>query len=457
MTSPIEDFDRIVRGAAEQKPTESFTTAAVLGGSIAGLLAARVLADHAREVVIIERDELTASRGSNVPQADQGHALLDGGLRQIERWLPGFTDQAQRFGAVLRPWPKHRVYLDDNYATGEGTRPMLAASRPFLESLIRERVVALPNVRTIRGRVTGLQFRDDAVVGVRYRTSDEADHTLAMDFAVDATGRASKLSDWLEQAGYGRPRLERLDIDIEYATAYLRRPEPLEAQDLWGTTVRYSPGAEPDGMVAAWVAAVEDDRWMVFTMTQGRNWSARSLDTLRATLRTLPALFKQVVDAELVGEIRTYRQGDSRRRDFTGLRLPARLIPVGDAVASFNPTYGQGISSAALQASCLELFLYDRPELDKPADEFLRLQKIVVDAAWMITAGADAARRDIRDGAEVPEHVRAQRETMNRITAAGLVDPTIWKAISDVTAMIVHPGTLGDPDLVRRAMEATAS
>jgi flavin-dependent dehydrogenase len=76
-------------------------------------------------------------------------------------------------------------------------QPLLTSSRPLLESRIRARVLALPNVATRRSQVTGLEYRDGRVSAVRHRSSD-ADHLLPADFVVDAMGRGSRLADWLD-------------------------------------------------------------------------------------------------------------------------------------------------------------------------------------------------------------------------------------------------------------------
>jgi 2-polyprenyl-6-methoxyphenol hydroxylase-like FAD-dependent oxidoreductase len=123
----------------------------VLGGSIVGLLAARVLADHTRTVLIIERDQVNTEGlpRTGVPQDRQRHGLLPGGLAQIERWLPGFTREAQDLGAVLADPDKLAVYLDDHQQVPSGDERILMGSRPFLESRIRSRVLALPNVSNL--------------------------------------------------------------------------------------------------------------------------------------------------------------------------------------------------------------------------------------------------------------------------------------------------------------------
>src|SRR3954452_11847510 len=152
-----------------------FRRAVVLGGSVAGLMAARVLSDHADEVVIIERDDLAALDVSDgdiaadpidaigprrgVPQGSQVHALLPSGQIQLERWFPGFVDSALSAGAVSPPPDGFRFYMDGDLRAapqGEPGMPALISSRPFLEALVRHRVLALPNVRLVTGAVEGL-------------------------------------------------------------------------------------------------------------------------------------------------------------------------------------------------------------------------------------------------------------------------------------------------------------
>jgi hypothetical protein len=124
------------------------------------------------------------------PQDRQGHGLLPGGLAQIERWLPGLTDEAQNLGAVLAGPGQQAVYFDGQQKVPGSDAAILMATRPFLESRIRDRVLALPNVSALRARVTGLGCRDDVVRTVRY-TANGAPAEVDVDFAVDATGRAS--------------------------------------------------------------------------------------------------------------------------------------------------------------------------------------------------------------------------------------------------------------------------
>jgi hypothetical protein len=77
--------------------------AVVVGGSMAGMLAARVLADHFERVTVLERDHLpdTPSHRKGLPQARHVHVLLERGRMALERLLPGLTTDLLAAGARL--------------------------------------------------------------------------------------------------------------------------------------------------------------------------------------------------------------------------------------------------------------------------------------------------------------------------------------------------------------------
>jgi 2-polyprenyl-6-methoxyphenol hydroxylase-like FAD-dependent oxidoreductase len=454
--SPRAVFDRLTTPDRPPRAARLFDTACVLGGSIAGLLAARVLSDYARSVLVIERDVVntTGHPRTGVPQDRQGHALLPGGRAQIERWLPGFTYEAQDCGGVLVRPDQQVIYLGGEPQMPNRETSILAGTRPFLESQIRSRVLDLPNVSAISARVTGLVFRDDAVQSVRCASGGD-DRVIDADFVVDAMGRSSKLSDWVERAGFQRPPQQRLRTNINYATALFERSGDLDTLPLTCAIARFA--GRPDGLAIGAAVAVEADQWLVTLTGYEPDRPPTSIDAFRAACATLPPVFGRSASGAVTRGIETYRQADSRRRHFTGLaRFPARLVSVGDAVASFNPIHGQGISSAALHASCLSEYLSANPPLDRMATAFFDLQAVVVDAAWTMSAGDDAARMDAIQGVDVPEDVARQRWVLEQVVQATLVDQPIADVFNNVSFMLAHPAALADPALVDRAIAVTS-
>ncbi|WP_335981026.1 FAD-dependent oxidoreductase [Streptomyces sp. CA2R106] len=463
--SAVALFESLVGAEPPHDPPVLFDTACVMGGSIAGLLAARVLSDHAREVVIVEPDDISAQARSRpgVPQDQQVHTLLPAGRRWIERWLPGVSQEARDRGASLAGPDKQFVGYDDARQAPDGVdHQFLAIGRPLLETLVRDRVTALPNVSVLRAQATGLRCGGGAVTGVRFTEAgtggqgERAEGVLAADFVVDAMGRSSRLSHWLGQDGYDQPRLERLEAPVNYATALFERQAKFPELEVATVLQLFTPQYPSGGVSVAAATAVEGQQWLVMLMGYGDNRPGRTIDEFRAHCAALPPVFNDVTSGGVTRDVVTYHQAESRRRHFAEAeRLPARLVSVGDAVASFNPVYGQGMSSAALHASCLASYLGSGADLDEAATEFFRLQQVVVDAAWAVSAGGDAARLDAENGTEVSEEVRQQRLAMAQIVGASLVDPEVSKAFNNVSYMLRHPGTLFDPVILAKAAAAT--
>ncbi|MEU4235968.1 FAD-dependent monooxygenase [Actinoplanes sp. NPDC026619] len=433
-----------------------FRQAIVLGGSVAGLVAARVLSDHAEQVLIIERDDLAALAAEplsaaaarpGVPQGTQVHALLPSGLNQLERFFPGFIAEALAAGAIDPPPGTNRFYMDGELREDAPSGPAaqaLISSRPFLEALIRRRVLGRANIRTVKGRAEGLLFDGEAVAGVRCEGADEP-----ADFVVDATGRSSRLGDWLEAHDFPKPPMQRMGIKLNYATALFRRPADAA---VWTCISIANPGPGKVARIAGFTP-IEGDRWTM--LVSGYNEDRPSRDPAeyrRRCVEDFPPEFGAVATtAEQVGEVITYHQADSRRRDFHRLRrFPARLVAAGDAVASFNPVYGQGMTSAMLHASALSEYLRGNPDLSRPATSYFRDVKVVVDAAWQISTMADLALPHV-DG-PYPKGYRAIQWASGLIFQASMRDQQVNQRVGQVTTMLAHPSALAEPRFLMRAL-----
>ncbi|MBU2666124.1 FAD-dependent oxidoreductase [Actinoplanes bogorensis] len=459
--------DRFALLSTSEPPTGQrvlFDRAVVLGGSIAGLMSARVLSDHATEVLVVERDDLheldvtdekiaadptgAVAPRPGVPQGSQVHALLPAGLMQLERFFPGFIDEALAAGAVNPPPETNRFYMDGKLREDPPTGPAaqaLISSRPFLEALIRHRVLALPNVRVIQGRGDGLILRDDAVAGVRLADGTEEE----AGFVVDATGRSSRLGDWLDGHGFAKPPMQRMGIKLNYATALFRRPADAK---VWTCISIANPGPGKVARIGGFTP-IEGDRWTVLVSGYDGDRPGRDAGEFRQRCSDdFPPEFGEVASTAVqVGDVITYHQADSRRRDFHKLtRFPARLVAAGDAVASFNPVYGQGMTSAALHASALSAYLRGEPDLSKPALSYFADVKVVVDAAWQVSTMADLALPHV-DG-PYPKGYKAIQFFSGLIFKASMRDQSVNERLGSVTTMQEHPSALTKPRFLLRAL-----
>jgi len=425
--------------------------AVVLGASVAGLMAARVLSDHAEEVVVIERDSTGGTLPRpGVPQGTQVHALLKAGEVQLARWFPGFVDEAVAMGMVApAPDAPTTVTINGVELPPTPTRPTLLATRPFLESLVRSRTLAVDNIRLVTGRAVGVTFDGDRVSGTRYVPEGAADAvTERADLVVDAMGRSSRLTDWLADRGWPRPALIRMPIKLNYASCLFERDERIS--EVENALAQQEVGGSRRGAV---VTRVEGNRWIMMVSGYDQDHPGRTVEELAAFCRpSFPPVFAEIAErARPAGDVVTYRQADSRRREFHALeRFPAGLVAAGDAVASFNPVYGQGISSATLHASCLSSYLRSGPDLDRPAMAYFDLVRVVVDAAWQTSTFADLDLPHV-DG-PYPRGYHLAKRMSALLLKASMSDQAVREQLNHVRGLLAHPDSLSRPGLLARVL-----
>ncbi len=370
--------------------------AAVLGGSMAGLLAAAALARHFSRVTVVERDVAPAvpEHRKGVPQDQHIHVLLCSGARILEQFFPGLTEELIDAGAETfdcgsdARWFHHGVWKLRQRA---GV-PLLAQSRPFLEWHVRRRLAAMPNVAFVPGDASELMSDADRrhVLGVRVRSrgAAAAELDLTADLVVESGGRGSHVPQWLNALGYPKPEEESVVIDLGYSTRIYQRPSPTERD--WRMLLVYAK--PPHGTRTGIVSPIEGDRWIVTLSGCLKDYppadDAGFLEFARSLER--PDLFDAIKHAKPLTPITTIRFPAQRRRHYQRMRrFPDGLVVMGDAMCSFNPLYGQGMSVAALEASALDQCLREAADLAGFPRRYFRRAAGIVDGPWLLATASD--------------------------------------------------------------------
>jgi 2-polyprenyl-6-methoxyphenol hydroxylase-like FAD-dependent oxidoreductase len=445
--------------------------AVVLGASIAGLLAARVLSERYAEVLLLERDELPSGAvpRKGTPQAVHPHGLLARGRQVMEALFPGFTASLVAQGGLTGDLQRD-VAFDANHrrlARAHSGQPALAVSRLAIEAELRQRVLALPGVRAITGvDVVAPVLDDGQVIGVRYLERAAladgicAGHTLRADLTIDCTGRGSRSPGWLASWGYDPAHEERVEVGLCYVSAYFRREGrhalgagEIDLAALICTATNEQP--RPAALIAQEPSAEGVPRWVVGLGGYAGDHAVCSPTGMlqRAQQIGSPELVALVRDGHRLGDVLRYNFPHSQRRRYERLRrFPAGYLVMGDALTSFNPVYGQGMTVAACEALALRRAL--QAGTAKLARRFFAAAAKVVDVPWQLAVGADLALDRVPGPRPLP--VRLVNAYIARLYRVAPQDAQVARVFLEVVHMMKPPARLFAPGIVWRVLRGGA-
>ena len=432
--------------------------ALVLGAGLAGMLAAAGVARHLDGVTVVDRDRLPDGPvpRPGVPQANHVHALLSGGARAIDALLPGTLDRLWAVGAHRIALPTDLITLTPQgwWRRFPEMQFLVGCSRHLLDWAVRDQALRDDRINVLSAtEVRGLVGTADRVTGAIVRDRDTgAERAIRADLVIDATGRGSKAAGWL--AGLGLPAVpeELVDPGLAYASRLFRAPGGC-ATGFPHITVQAVPGTGRPGTAGA-LMPIEDGRWLVtLAGTRGAEPSTgeHEFEPFARQLRH-PVLADMIRAAVPTGPVHGFRSTANRRRHFARIPVwPEGFLVLGDALCTFNPVYGHGMSVAARSAVMLAEELGRDGLRPGTARRVQRAIDGVVAAAWMMATGQDVRY----------PHTLGRRPGVAASVFQRYVDRMIRTAASrpEVTAPMLAAFTLSgsfgrllSPDVVRATL-----
>ena len=348
--------------------------AIVIGASIAGLCAAAVLSEHFDRVTIIERDaypEGASDHRKGVPQGRHTHILLRAGETILENIFPNIMDELRQKGA--RHFDATEGLLWFHYGKWKKKHcsgfMVHQQSRPLLENQILKRLVNNPRITFLRGyaakqllwsqnkkTVTGLMVeptRATAQMGKQAKT-------LKSELIIDASGRASILTKWLQKAAYETPKETRVGMDLQYSSRVFQAPitqiptTQVNQTDWQAFAVYPAPPQETRGGV---LFKVEENKYILTLVGYIGDHPPKQNEGFLDFAKTLPVpdLYQQVKNLTPLSDVVIYRYPYARRLHFENIKQhPQGIVALGDAVCSFDPVFGQGMSVALQEVELLQ-------------------------------------------------------------------------------------------------------
>jgi 2-polyprenyl-6-methoxyphenol hydroxylase-like FAD-dependent oxidoreductase len=435
--------------------------ALVLGGGIAGLLSARVLADYFEQVTIIERDQLPAGPElrAGVPQARHVHFLLLRGKAILEELFPSIVAELEAAGAVRLDWTQDtKVYSSPGwFARFPAEYAMLGCSRALLEWTIRARLAAWSNVRMLPTTEAVSLLADKTrahVTGVRVRQRKPDTHEvgpeedLFADLVVDASGRDSRAPEWLRTLGYGLPKESIINGFAGYASQFYQRPQDLQVDWQLLAVLNAYPVVKRGGVLFP----IEGNRWLCTLVGVNRDYPATDETGFLEFAQSLqvPDLYEALKQATPLSAVTGYQRMENRWRHYERLsRWPERFVVIGDAVCAFNPIFGQGMTVAAQSALALGHLLSQRANgnLTGLAHQAQKAFAKVSATPWTLASGEDL-RLPEAEGDRPGRLTSVMYWYSDRFRALLTRDERAMRTFVEVTHLLKPPTALFQPQLV---------
>jgi flavin-dependent dehydrogenase len=440
--------------------------AIVIGAGIAGLINAKILSKHFKEVIVLEKDQLSEGfspeHRKGIPQAHHQHILLMKGRELFESIFPGFDAELASMGA-----PELSYSNDIALYVGHGKLPRFPSClkvrpsrRIWIDALVRKRVACLPNVviksnihvqhldfNQKENRVTGLIFSETQQGG---SSSDNAHTKLSADLVIDCSGRGSRSTKWLKELGFTDVESTVIDPKLGYASCLLKIPENYSGV----RGIEVAPHA-PDNPRAAGLWEVEKGTWLLTLIGMAGEYPPKYIEGFKAFSDSLPtpAISEILNQAEQISEIQSFRGTQNIWRHYEKMpSYPNGLLVLGDALCAFNPLHGQGLTLIARSAQLLDQRLQQGKKThysNKWAQANYRKLNRIFLSAWMFAISEDMRWPDTI-GRKVDWKLKLAYRFTDKLLATSQYSKYVTQACLAVANMVRSPVSLISPGILLR-------
>lgn len=422
--------------------------AVIMGGSIAGLLSAKALSPYFSKIIILDRDQLfdTEIPRKGTAQAYHAHVLLKRGLNGLDNLLPGFIDKLKQAGAIStnanNDWQSFfpvgflKRYISDIHT--------LCQSRHLLETTLRQYVMEkTPNLEIVeKADVTQVKLHTNQKPEVTYNLDGET-HTLSPELLVDCSGRYSKSPLYLKQSGFGEVPRKEIYPYLGYATRVFKNVT-LKDGYLAALVIPKDPDLKRGGIVMP----IENGQHVVTIFAFSKDYPGKTEEEFLEYAKSLrgPMVYDAIKDAEPVTAVKQYVKKESHFNEYDKLhQWPQGYVILGDAITSFNPIYGQGITSAVMSAEILA----DEFKLAKALEniDLKSVQHKICESCkvpWHISQNEDL-RWPMTEGAKANWLLKQMHKFSHRVATAATVNQDVAYAYTSVLHMLNRPTVLFKP------------
>jgi hypothetical protein len=251
--------------------------------------------------------------------------------------------------------------------------------------------------------------------------------------------------------GYAKPREETIEVNIGYMTRqYRRRPEHLGGKQ--GAIIAACQPTWRGGVILA----QENERWIVSLGGYLGDHASADESGFLEFARTLPTpeIFGVIRDAEPLSAPTPYYFSANLRRHYEELSdFPEGFLVYGDALCSFNPIYGQGMTVACVEALALRTCL--AAGIRGISRRFFGAASRLIDIPWQIAVGSDLQHPHVQGKRTL--QVRLINWYIGKLYRAAKCDAVLATRFLEVANLMHQPAALLNPSIALRVWKGSSA